>query len=197
MKNRQSYGDNNKLDPHQVESNESLLEHLDREKVWLPDLVDSFIRVVGHVVCWFNAALLVFIMAQVVLRYGFSNGQIALEELQWHFYSTAVMVGLSYALVNDTHVRVDIFYSRFSDPGKRIIDIISVLFFILPFTYVIFYHSLPFVADAWRVNEASDSSDGLPYRFVIKSVIPISFGLLGLAALSRLMRDCYLLMKRT
>lgn len=196
MKRSSSTEHGSKSDPDPVEAYEGLLEHPDPEKVWLPDLIDSFIRLVGHVVCWFNAALLLVIMAQVIMRYAFSSGQIALEELQWHFYGAAVMMGLSYALVNDSHVRVDIFHSRFSDRGKRVVEIITVLFFILPFTYVIFYHSLPFVADAWRVNESSDSSGGLPYRFVIKSVIPISFGLLGLAALSRLMRDCYLLMKR-
>ena len=182
-------------EPHPAEIIDELLEHQDPTEVWLPDRIDAFIRAIGHAVCWFNAALLLAIMAQVILRYVFSNGQTALEELQWHFYGAAVMMGLSYAMVNDSHVRVDIFHARFSDRTKRIVEIITVVFFVFPFTYVIFYHSLPFVYDAWRVNEASDSAGGLPYRFIIKSVIPISFGLLGLAALSRLIRDSYLLVK--
>lgn len=180
---------------HPAEVIDDLLKQTDPDKVCLPDVIDRFIRAVGHIVCWLNAALLLVIMAQVILRYVFSNGQTALEELQWHFYGTTVMMGLSYALVTNSHVRVDIFHSRFSQRAKRIIEIITVVFFILPFVYVIFAHSLPFVYDAWRVNEASDSAGGLPYRFIIKSVIPISFGLLALAALSRLMRDSYLLMK--
>lgn len=180
---------------HPLEKVDAMVEHIDPERVWFPDLIDSVIRRIGHVVCWLNLALLVVIMTQVILRYVFSNGQTALEELQWHFYGAAVMIGLSYGLVNDSHVRVDILHARFSTRTKRLIEIITMVVFVLPFAYVIFYHSLPFVADAWRVNEASDSAGGLPYRFIIKSVIPISFGLLALAAISRLMRDGYLLIK--
>jgi len=127
----------------------------------------------------------------------FSNGQTWLEELQWHFYAAAMLFGLSCALVNDSHVRVDILYDRFSSRGKRIIEIISIVFLLGPFVFVVFVHSLPFVADAWRVMEGSDSAGGLPYRFIIKSIIPIGFGLLALAAASRLIRDLYLLWHRS
>ena len=70
-----------------------------------------------------------------------------------------------------------------------------MVIFVLPFVWVVFYHSLDFVADAWRTGERSDAPLGLPYRWAIKAVIPMSFGLLGLAALSRLYRDSVVLLR--
>ncbi|MDV7339354.1 TRAP transporter small permease subunit [Terasakiella sp. A23] len=181
--------------PHVAEKVDEIKMHEDEKHVPLPDAIDKFIRYVGNVVCGVNGLLVLAIIGNVALRYGFSNGQIWLEELQWHLYGAGVMMGLSYAQVNDSHIRVDIFHARFSDRTKRIIEIIGILLFILPFIWVVFYHSLDFVADAWRTGERSDAPLGLPFRWAIKAVIPLSFGLLGLAILSRLYRDVYLLVK--
>lgn len=181
---------------HVADTLDHMLEHEDPKHVALPDFIDNLIRAIGHIICWANGLLVAVIIAQVTLRYGFSNGKIVLEELQWHLYAVGVMFGLSYAQVNDNHIRVDIIHSRLSDRAKRIIEVIGILLFVLPFIYVVFYHSLDFVADAWRTGESSDAPDGLPYRWLIKAVIPASFALLGLASLSRLIRDLYLLVKR-
>jgi len=181
--------------PHVAEKVDDILEHIDPEPVALPDFLDNLVRQIGHVVCAANGLLIAAIITQVTLRYGFSDGKVWLEELQWHLYAIGVMMGLSYAQVNDSHIRVDILHARFSDRTKRIVEIIGILLFVLPFVWVVFYHSLDFVYDAWRTSERSNAPLGLPYRWAIKSIIPISFGLLGLAAISRLIRDTYLLVK--
>ena len=181
--------------PHVAEKVDEIKMHADAIHVPFPDFLDNLIRQIGHVVCMVNALLIVAIIGNVALRYGFSNGQVWLEELQWHFYAIGVMMGLSYAQINDSHIRVDILHARFSDRTKRIVEIIGILLFILPFVWVVFYHSLDFVADAWRTDERSAAPLGLPFRWAIKAVIPLSFGLLGLAIFSRLYRDVYLLVK--
>lgn len=181
--------------PHVAEKVDELKMHEDAIRVAFPDFLDKAIRFIGHVVCSVNALLIAAIMGNVILRYGFSNGQIWLEELQWHFYAIGVMVGLSYAQVNDSHIRVDILHANFSDRTKRIVEIVGIILFVAPFIAVIFYHSLDFVYDSWRVGERSTAPLGLPFRWVIKAVIPLSFGLLGLAVLSRLIRDVYILVK--
>jgi TRAP-type mannitol/chloroaromatic compound transport system permease small subunit len=181
--------------PHVAEAYDGLLEHEDPKHVAIPDAIDRFIRIIGHGVCSLNGLLICVIMLQVTLRYGFNSGLIVLEELQWHLYGIGVMMGMSYAQVNDSHIRVDVLHARFSDRTKRIIEIIGILVFVMPFIWVIFYHSLDFVYDAWRTGERSDAPLGLPYRWAIKSVITISFGMLGLACFSRLIRDFYLLVK--
>ncbi|MEH6652111.1 MAG: TRAP transporter small permease subunit [Motiliproteus sp.] len=170
--------------------------HLHQEHpVAIADGIDSAIRKTGNLIAWTYVVLVLVIIAQVVLRKGFSNGLIVLEELQWHLYAVGVMFGLSYAQVNNAHVRVDLLYSSFRIKTKRIIDIIGILFLVLPFITVIFVHSLDFVADSWRINESSQSPSGLPWRWAVKSIIPLSFGMLGLAVVSRLIRDTVLLLR--
>jgi len=179
--------------PHVAEIVEHIRDHPDHTHVVLADWLDDAIRAIGHVFCWANAVLVAVIILQVVLRYGFHSGLVIFEELQWHLYAIGVMFGISYAQVNDSHIRVDVLHMRFSDRTKRIVEIIGILLFVLPFVYVVFVHSLDFVADSWRTSERSDAPLGLPARWAIKSVIPISFGLLGLAAISRLIRDTVVL----
>lgn len=157
------------------------------------DQLDRAIRWSGYALCWVFALLIVVIILQVVLRYGFGHGLVMLEELQWHLYAVGVMFGVAYAQVQDAHVRVDLMHMRFSRRTQRLVEIVGIVVFLLPFVWVVFYSSIDFVAESYRVAERSDAPLGLPYRWLIKSTIPAAFGLLGLAALSRLWRDLYLL----
>ncbi|MEH6578891.1 MAG: TRAP transporter small permease subunit [Amphritea sp.] len=161
----------------------------------LADKVDRAIQKIGLTIAWTYVLLVLVIITQVILRKGFSSGLIVLEELQWHLYGVGVMFGLSYAQTTNSHVRVDLFYSKFRAKTKYIIEILGILILVLPFVWVIFIHSLDFVADSWRINEHSESPSGLPWRWLIKSVIPASMILLGIAVLSRLYRDTVLLFK--
>jgi TRAP-type mannitol/chloroaromatic compound transport system permease small subunit len=99
------------------------------------------------------------------------------------------MMGLSYAQSTDSHIRVDIIAEKLSERTVRKWEIFGILFLLLPFIYIVFIHSLDFFADAWRINEHSDAPLGLPWRWAIKSVIPISFFMLTLATISRFVRD--------
>ncbi|MGB0466382.1 MAG: TRAP transporter small permease subunit [Pontibacterium sp.] len=161
----------------------------------LADGIDRFIQRIGLTVAWAYVALVLVIMLQVILRKGFASGLIALEELQWHLYGVGVMFGLSYAQTTNSHIRVDLFYSRFRAKTKYFIEIIGICILVLPFISIIFLHSLDFVADSWRINEHSSAPSGLGWRWLIKSVIPITFALLGLAMISRLIRDTTLLLR--
>ena len=155
----------------------------------LPDRLDSFILGVGHCLSWANGLLVLVIVLQVVLRYGFGHGLVLLEELEWHLYALAFMTGLSYALVTDAHVRVDLLQGRFSPNAKHWIEVCGTLFLLLPFIAAILYHSYDFFMDSWIHSERSAAPLGLPCRWVIKGVIPLSFGLFALAAISRTIRS--------
>ena len=152
------------------------------------DGLDTFIRCIGHVVMWTNGILIFAIILQVVLRYGFGHGLVVLEEVQWHLYALGIMIGASYAMMMDSHIRVDIIHARLSEKWKLRWDLFGIVFLLLPFLFMIFHQSLDFFYESWRVNEHSDAPMGLPWRWLIKSVIPISFGLLFVAAISRLVR---------
>ncbi|WP_315853567.1 TRAP transporter small permease subunit [Marinobacterium arenosum] len=161
----------------------------------LADSIDRLIRRIGLSVAWVYVLLVMVIILQVVLRKGFSSGLIALEELQWHLYALGVMFGLSYAQTTNSHIRVDLFYSHFRAKTKRIVEVVGILTLVLPFIAIVFFHSLDFLADSWRINEHSSAPSGLPWRWLIKGVIPISFALLALAMISRLIRDLTLLVR--
>jgi TRAP-type mannitol/chloroaromatic compound transport system permease small subunit len=150
--------------------------------------IDSLIDRLGIVVSWLNSILVVNIVVQVVLRYLLGEGKIWLEELEWHFYAVIIMVGLSYGLVSDTHVRLDIFNRKFSRVKKEYVDLFGLIFLVLPFFTIMFYHGLGFVATAWHVNESSPHPLGLPYWWIIKSLIPLTMFLVIMAALSRIVR---------
>ncbi len=172
---------------------------MSRERVLQPvplaDQIDRWVIRIGQVISWVYALLIAVIITQVLLRKGFSNGQIVLEELQWHLYAIGFMFGLSYSQAKDSHVRVDLFYNQFSPTVKHIVEILGMVLFVLPLIFIVVYHSLDFVYDAWRIGERSDAPAGLPYRWLIKSVIPAAFMLLGVAVLSRIYREAYLLVK--
>ena len=152
------------------------------------DGIDKMVRSIGHVVMWSNFILIFVIILQVILRYGFGHGLIVLEELQWHLYALGIMFGASYAMMLDSHIRVDIIHARLSERWRQRWDLFGIVFLLLPFITVIFLQSLDFVYESWRVGETSDSPQGLAFRWAIKGVIPISFGLLFLATISRAVR---------
>lgn len=149
------------------------------------DGIDKLIAGIGHFVMWTNGILVLVIILQVVLRYGFGRGLVVLEELQWHLYAIGIMFGASYASMKNSHIRVDIIHSRLSKKWQQRWDLFGIIFLLLPFICVIFLQSIDFVSESWRVNERSDAPLGLPWRWAIKGVIPISFGLLFVATISR------------
>ncbi len=154
----------------------------------LADTIDAIIRGIGHFVMWTNIILIFVIILQVVLRYGFGHGLVLLEELQWHLYAIGIMFGASYAMMMDSHIRVDIVHARLSEKWRNRWDLFGIIFLLLPFAIVVFHQSLDFVYESWRVNERSDAPLGLPWRWAIKGVIPVSFALLIVATVARAAR---------
>ena len=152
------------------------------------DAVDNLILRVGRFLSWANGILIIVIVLQVILRYGFGHGLVILEELEWHLYSLAFMFGLSYAVVTNAHVRVDLLHSSFSKRTQEWIEIFGIVFLLLPFIVVIFIYGLEFFHASWVHKERSLAPMGLPCRWIIKGVISASFAMFFLAATSRLIK---------
>ena len=150
--------------------------------------VDPVITWIGNAVSWVWIVLLGVIVINVFMRYALGEGRIEFEEIQWHLYSIGFMIGLGYAVVHDAHIRVDIVHERLSPLTRAWIDLYGILLFVLPFTALMLIYAVPFIADSLKTSETSPSPGGLPYRWVIKSMLFIGFALLGLAAVSRLTR---------
>ena len=141
-------------------------------------VLKKIISKTGKISSWFSLALVLLISTDVLLRYVFNFSTAALYEMEWHLFAIIFLLASPYTLQKNKHVRVDVFYNNFSKIKKNIIDLIGNIIFLIPFSFIIFYTSLPFVADSYSILESSPDPGGLPYRFIIKSIIPIAFFLL-------------------
>ncbi|MBL6687010.1 MAG: TRAP transporter small permease subunit [Pseudomonadales bacterium] len=150
--------------------------------------IDRFIRRLGKWLGLIWLALIAVIMVNVICRYLFAEGFIELEELQWHLYASGFLLGLSYALVEDAHVRVDVFRSRWQASTTAWVELYGLVFLLFPFCLLVIVSSLPFVLYAFETSEVSQAPGGLPLRWLIKAMLPLGFLLLVAAGISRLTR---------
>ncbi len=125
---------------------------------------------------------------QSVLLFGNQLSIIGLTELQWHLFAVMVMLGGSYALQQDRHVRVDMLYAKVSPKWRATVDAIGDLIFLLPFCAIVAWLSLRFVDMAIVSGEQSDYG-GLIDRYLVKAILPIGLGLLFLTGLGRVLRN--------
>ncbi|QOY53711.1 TRAP transporter small permease subunit [Candidatus Sulfurimonas marisnigri] len=146
-------------------------------------MIDKGIKYLGYLTAFILGLLVLLVVYDATVRYLFSGGSIALQELEWHFFDLVILFGIAYTLREDAHVRVDIFYASFSDKTKALINTISSLFFILPFSILIIYIGLDFVSQSFIQDECSSNPGGLDYRFLVKSLMPLSFIFLALQAM--------------
>jgi TRAP-type mannitol/chloroaromatic compound transport system permease small subunit len=160
------------------------------------DALDTFILRIGRFLSWANGILILVIVLQVILRYGFGHGLVILEELEWHLYSVAFMFGLSYAIVTNAHVRVDLLYNKFFKRTKEWVEICGTVFLLLPFIVVVIIYGVEFFNLSWIHNERSLAPMGLPWRWIIKGVIPLSFAMFALAAISRVIKAIIVLRRK-
>lgn len=176
-----------------IETYENILEHEDKDTQAVAVGIDKMVKGVGHVVMWANVLLIAAIVSQVLFRYLLNQNFPKLDEIQWHFYGLVTMVGISYALVTDSHVRVDILHLQLSRRAQRIIEVLGILTLVAPFLYLMVDQGWDYFYESWRVNERSSSPTGLAARWAFKAIIPISFVLLSFAALARLIHDVHAL----
>ena len=97
------------------------------------------------------------------------------------------MLGLSYAILKDGHVQVDIFYGHFPERVKRIVDVASALL-VVAVVAILFKLSLPYVLQSYAIGEGSPDPGGLPYRWILKSMLPVGFLLLLVQSTAALLR---------
>ncbi len=146
--------------------------------------VDRLNEVVGRSIAWLTLMMVLITFVVVVLRYVYSIGWVWLQESYVWLHGVVFMVGAGYTLLHNGHVRVDIFYRPGSIRYKAKVDLLGSLFLLLPLVFVITYVSTDYVFDSWRRFEESREAGGLPGLFLLKSVILVFCGLLGLQGLS-------------
>lgn len=147
-------------------------------------IIDKIVKQVGTLVSWLSLLLVFVIVIDVALRYLFNTTSAASFEMEWHLFAMIFLLGAGYTLQQDKHVRVDVFYHRFSEKNKAWVNLIGTVLLLLPFCAVAFWESLSFVQNSYAVKETSPDPGGLPARYVIKAAIPVGFFLLGLQGIN-------------
>ena len=160
---------------------------------WLIKSIDTFTAVLGRAVSYLSLAMVLVMAAVVLIRYGFNNNSIALQETVTYMHGMVFLLAAAVTLQQDGHVRVDIFYRDFTPHTKAWIDNLGILVFLLPMCGFIFYSSLHYVAESWRVREASPLPGGLPGVYLLKTLIPIFAATLILQSLAELARNLIVL----
>ena len=150
-------------------------------------MIEKGMKILSYITAFALLSLVVLILYDATARYLFSGGSTALQELEWHLFDVVVMFSIAYALKHNAHVRVDIFYEKFSPKRQILIDILSILFFILPLSFLIIYISIDFVTMSYTQNESSCDPGGLSHRYLVKSLMPLAFVFLSLSALERVL----------
>ena len=151
--------------------------------------MDGIAKYISYLTAFVLALLVLLVVFDATNRYLFSEGSTALQELEWHFFDVVILLGIAYALKTDSHVRVDIFYENFSPKTQALVNMASILFFILPLSALIIYVGVGFVELSFVQNEASSDPGGLTSRWLVKSLMPLSFAFLALQAFVELVKN--------
>jgi TRAP-type mannitol/chloroaromatic compound transport system permease small subunit len=151
-------------------------------------LIDALNYRLGRIVMWLAVAMALVQFLVVIMRYVFAVGSIPLQESIWYMHGMLFMLGAGFALMVDGHVRVDIWYREASPRAKARIDLLGTLFFLWPVAVAIVWLSWGYVLNSWRVMEGSTEVTGLPFIFLLKTVIWLFAGLVALQGVALALR---------
>jgi len=144
---------------------------------------------IGLGVAWLTTLMVLTVTYDVVMRYGFKKGNIAVQEMEWHLFAVIFLIGAAYALKKDAHVRVDIIYTKLSTKQKAWIDLFGTFLFLIPFSIIVIYAARNFIESSWAVREISPDPGGLPARYLLKATIPTGFILLIIQGISQAIKN--------
>lgn len=127
--------------------------------------------------------MLINVAYDVIARYVFNEVSIGMQEMEWHLYAVVFMLGIPYAMRTDGHVRVDFMYDNWSDRFKAWVNLTGALTLALPFSVLIAYYGYDYTLQSYAMGEGSGDPGGLPYRWIIKGLIPFTAFFMAVASL--------------
>lgn len=153
------------------------------------NIIEKLLKLIGNISALIMLFMMVVVLGNVIARYFFNTGSIAFQEIEWHLFAVMFLLGLSYALQEESHVRVDFLYEKFSKKRKALINIIGTIVFLIPFSILIIYTSYEFVLDSYNIAEISEDPGGLTHRWIIKFMIPLSFLMLIISSFGYILKN--------
>lgn len=158
-------------------------------------VIHGIVEFVGKAASWLTTILVVFVCFDVFRRYLLKDSAAWIMELEWHFFAVIFLLGAAYTLKHNKHVRVDLFYEKFSERDKALVNLIGAVVFLVPWCCVLIYVSYKYAYNSFSILESSPDPGGLPGRYVIKFVIVLGLFLLLLQTIAVIIESWQILKK--
>jgi len=156
--------------------------------------IDACNEWIGRLVSWVVVLLVAVVFIDVVMRYAANTSFVFTQELEWHLFGFIFLMGAGYTLLYDQHVRVDVVYQRLSARGQAWINVLGCVFLLFPGALLIIHTSFGFAREAFTFMEGSPNPGGIPFRYIIKSCVPLGFLLLLFQGISMFIRNLAILL---
>lgn len=155
----------------------------------IADFINHINEKVGRAASWLTTVLVLLVVIDVIFRYLFNTSKAWTIEMEWHLFALIFLFGSGYALKYDRHVRVDLFYSRFSGRDKALVNLIGGLIFLIPWCLLVIYSAWGYAMQSYRIGEGSPDPGGLPVFYVIKFSIVAGVFLLLLQGIANVIQS--------
>ena len=159
----------------------------------ITDLLDSFTETIGKTISWLNLLLVLVVCLVVVLRYLLNLGSIAMQESAMYLHAIIFLGASGYTLKWNEHVRVDVFYRRMTPRQKALVNCFGTLFLLIPVCLFIGIMSWEYIASSWAVFETSKDPGGLPFVYLLKTLLMVLVVTLLLQGVAELLRSLMLI----
>lgn len=144
---------------------------------WINNL-SQVVAFFGKNVSWLSFVLVIIICLDVISRYLLNFSVAWVAEIEWHIFGLLFLFGSAYALNEEKHVRVDLFYQNFSKREKAQVNVIGTMVFLIPWCLTLGWYSLKYSLTSFAMKETSPDPGGLGAFYFIKMAIPLAFLLL-------------------
>ena len=152
-------------------------------------ILEKLVTGVGKATSWLSILIVLIIVVDVFMRYTFGITSSASFEIEWHLFGALFLLGAGWTLKEDKHVRVDVFYQKFSKKTQAWVNLVGTVALLMPFCWVILVESTQFSFTSFQINEVSPDPGGLPARFLVKAMIPAGFLVLGMQGIAIILRS--------
>lgn len=159
------------------------------------DVIDAFVAAAGKLAAALLLAMVALVAWNVVSRYIIGTTPVALQELEWHLLAPVALLGIAALMQKNGHVRVDMAYERMPPKVQRVLDLISMIVGVVVAILIIKY-SFGFWSSSFSLREGSPDPGGLPYRYVLKALIPVGMAIFGLQCFALAVRHAAALAER-
>jgi len=152
-------------------------------------ILDGLAELLGRFASVFAPLMVLVTCYIVVTRYLLNSGSVAVQDLVAYCNALIFTLGAGYTLKHDAHVRVDVFYNTASPRTKALINLLGSLLLLLPVMLFLLWTCWQYVASAWAIREGSPDTGGLPYVYLLKSLILVMGAVLVTQGLAEVLRS--------